>query len=275
MTRYALVFLISLPGWVGAVELPRWELGAGLAGLHLPDYRGSDQSRDYLAPYPYLIYRGERLRVSEEGVRGMLFESDRVAVDLSLAAAVPVSSSDNDARHDMPDLDPALEIGPSLKVRFGERPHPHRYWELNLPLRAVAATTLTHGHMIGWVFNPHLDYVRLIPMEGGRLRLVASWGPLWATEENHDYYYQVDPAYATAGRPAYDAHGGYSGSRFMVTMGKRLNSRWVMGGFLRYDDLHGAAFADSPLVRRKDSWMAGVAFTWIFARSEETVEYEK
>ncbi len=275
MKRYPLLLALLAPVWVSATELPRWEFGAGFAWLHLPDYRGADQSRDYLAPYPYLIYRGERLKVSEEGIRGLLFESDKVALDLSLAAAAPVNSDDNDVRRDMPDLDPTFEIGPSLKVRLGSQPQSHSYWELNLPLRAVAATNFSRGRMVGWVFNPHIDYVRLIPMEGGRLRLVVSWGPLWASEENHDYFYEVDPAYATADRPAYDASGGYSGSRLLVTAGKRLNSRWVLGGFLRYDDLHGAAFADSPLVRRKDAWMAGVALTWIFARSEETVENDK
>lgn len=257
----------------GADHLPRWELGAGVAGLHLPDYRGSDESRDYFAPFPYVIYRGERLRVSEEGIRGLLFESDTVALDLSVAAAVPVDSEDNAARRDMPDLDPAFEIGPVLKVRLAGNAEKRSYWELNLPLRAVVATDFADSTDIGWIFNPHLDYVRNFPMAGGRLRLVASWGPLWASEKYHDYYYQVDPAYATAQRPIFNARSGYSGHRFLVTLGKRLNSRMVLGAFLRYDDLRGTAFEDSPLVKRKESLMGGVALTWIFARSDEFVEH--
>ncbi|KAA3626998.1 MAG: MipA/OmpV family protein [Proteobacteria bacterium] len=274
MHRFLLLVCL-LPALTQAEHLPRWELGAGIAGLHLPDYRGSNESRDYLAPFPYLVYRGERVRVSEEGIRGLLFESDKVALDLSLSASIPVDSEDNSARQGMPDLDPAFEIGPNLKVRFAENSELRSHWELNLPLRAVAATDFSHGTMIGWIFNPHLDYVRHFPMAGGRLRLVVSWGPLWASEKYHDYYYEVDAAYATPQRPAFDARGGYSGNRLLITVGKRLNSSMVLGGFLRYDDLHGAAFEDSPLVKRNESLMGGIALTWIFARSAETVAHEK
>ena len=45
---------------------PEWEFGLGATGLTLPDYRGSDESRDYLLPFPYLIYRGEHLRVDRQ-----------------------------------------------------------------------------------------------------------------------------------------------------------------------------------------------------------------
>ncbi len=268
------LLLVTSPT-VRADHLPRWELGVGVAGLHLPDYRGSDQNRGYLAPYPYVIYRGEKVSVSEEGIRGLLFERGNIALDLSLAAAIPVNSDDNDARRDMPDLDPTLEAGPSLKIRFGERAEKHSYWELNLPLRAVVATDLSHTESIGWSFSPHIDYVKRFPFPGGRLRMTLSFGPIWATDEYHDYYYGVDPRFATAQRPAYRASGGYSGTRFLATFGKRLNSRMVLGGFLRYDNLNGAVFDDSPLVRRDDSWMAGLALTWIFAKSAERVVHEE
>lgn len=275
MRHLAFLLFGLLPVAATADHLPRWELGAGLAGLHLPDYRGSNESREYLAPFPYVIYRGDRVKVSEEGIRGLLYESGRVALDLSLAASIPVDSEDNAARQGMPDLDPAFEIGPILKYRFAENSERRSHWELNLPLRAVLATDFSASEAIGWVFNPHLDYVRHFPMPGGRLRLVASWGALWASERYHDYFYQVDAAFATAQRPVFNAQSGYGGNRFLVTLGKRLNSRMVLGAFLRYDDLRGAVFEESPLVKRKDSLMAGLALTWIFARSEETVEHEK
>lgn len=269
-----LLALGSAPG-ARADHLPKWELGIGLAGLHLPDYRGSDQSRSYLAPYPYLVYRGERVSVSEEGVRGLLFESDRVTLDLSLAAAIPVNSDDNDARQGMPDLDPTFEAGPSLKIRLAENTEALSHWELNLPLRAVVATDLRHSESIGWTFSPHLDYVKRFPFPNGRLRMTLSFGPIWSTREHHDYYYGVDASHTTPQRPAYQASGGYSGTRFLATFGKRLNSRMVLGGFLRYDDLHHTAFEESPLLRRKDAWMAGLALTWIVSRSDIIVEHEK
>lgn len=255
--------------------LPRWELGVGLSFLRLPDYRGSDQVRDYLLPYPYIIYRGKRLRLTEEGVRGLIYESPKVAVDLSINGSVPVKSADNAARRGMPNLDPTVEIGPSLKVRLANDRRRLSYWELGLPLRAVIATNLSHAHTIGWVFNPYLQYVRRYPFPHGRLRVTASVGPLWASAAYHAYYYSVDPRYATPERPAFRAKGGYSGTQLVVTLGKRLNDHFLLGAFLSYDNLSGASFVHSPLVRQKDSLMTGMALTWIFARSDERVEQER
>ena len=54
------------------VEKPLWELGLGVGGLYLPDYRGSDQSQGYLAPLPVLVYRGTWFKSDREGTRAML-----------------------------------------------------------------------------------------------------------------------------------------------------------------------------------------------------------
>lgn len=255
--------------------LPRWELGVGVSFLRVPDYRGSDQVRDYLLPYPYIIYRGKRLRLTEEGVRGLIYESPRVAVDLSINGSVPVKSADNAARRGMPNLDPTVEIGPSLKVRLANDRHRLSYWELGVPLRAVIATNLSRARSIGWVFNPYVQYVRRYPFPHGRLRVTASVGPLWASAAYHAYYYSVDPTYATPERPAFRARGGYSGTQLVVTLGKRLNEHFLLGAFLSYDNLSGASFVHSPLVQRRDSLMSGMALTWIFVRSDERVEQER
>jgi len=44
---------------------PEWEFGIGATAFTFPDYRGSDESRGYLLPFPYLIYRGDVLRVAQ------------------------------------------------------------------------------------------------------------------------------------------------------------------------------------------------------------------
>jgi outer membrane scaffolding protein for murein synthesis (MipA/OmpV family) len=95
-------------------------------------------------------------------------------------------------------------------------------------------------------------------------------GPLYATERLHDYYYQVDPAFATATRPAYDARAGYSGVRVTVSLSKRFRHLWF-GAFARYDDLSGTVFEDSPLVRIHRSFMTGFGIAWVAAVSEQRV----
>src|SRR5919108_4076162 len=114
--RIAIVAALVCAATAHAEPRPQWEIGAGAAAVTLPDYRGSDESRGYLLPVPYVIYRGERLRVDRQGVRGIFFESDRVELNLSLNATPPVDSEDNRAREGMPELDPTFEIGPRLDV---------------------------------------------------------------------------------------------------------------------------------------------------------------
>jgi outer membrane scaffolding protein for murein synthesis (MipA/OmpV family) len=98
-------------------------------------------------------------------------------------------------------------------------------------------------------------------------------GLLFANERQHDYYYQVDPAFATPARPAYDADGGFSGSRFGFALTGRKRDLWA-ALFLRYDNLSGAEFEDSPLVRTRHSLTAGFSVAWVLARSRTLVTRE-
>ena len=247
-----------------AQEPPRWELGLGLAGLSIPDYRGSDQRRAYLLPLPYVQYRGEFLQIDREGAHAKLFTSERVRLELSLAAGPPAQSEDNDARRGMPDLDPTVEAGASLQIFLGRDASRPQAWSIQLPWRAVVATDLSQVKGIGWVFAPSLNYDR--NLQGGWSLGVAA-GPLYASEKYHDYYYEVLPDYATATRPVYDASGGYSGSRLTVTASRRFPRFWV-GAFARYDRLGAAVFADSPLMRKNESFMAGAGIAWILTTSK-------
>src|SRR5690349_18042596 len=82
---------VVLAGWcavLSAADAPLWEAGAGVAAVNFPDYRGSDQRSSYVLPIPYFIYRGEVLRVDRESVRGRLFESENVELNLSLNGSI-------------------------------------------------------------------------------------------------------------------------------------------------------------------------------------------
>jgi len=248
-----------------AQELPLWEFGLGAGALRAPDYRGAADRTTYIAPIPYLIYRGRRVQVDREGVHGDLYRAGRVKLDWSAAAGLPAKSRADGPRAGMPDLDPTGEIGPSLEIRLHRDATADREWSLRLPLRAVVATDLRRAEGAGWVFAPnvHLDMQRL----GAGWQGSLAFGPMYASEAYHDYYYEVVPAFATATRPAYDAKSGYSGSRVTLTLTRRFDGFWV-GVFARYDTLAGAAFADSPLVQKKESFMVGVGVAWVFARSD-------
>lgn len=266
----ALCVLTGPAGLVRAEDKPLWEVGIGVAPMRLPDYRGSDESRNYVLPLPYLVYRGEILRVDRGGIYGRLFESDRVRFDISVDAGAPVDSANNRARQGMPDLDPVFEIGPSLEICLWRNCSGERLLQFRLPVRAVQATDFSSIDSIGGTAHPHLnlDFRNIGP--GGGWNFGVAAGPLYASERYHDYYYQVAPAYATVTRPAYDASGGYSGMRVTVALSKRFRQLWF-GAFARYDDLSGTVFGDSPLVRLHHSFMAGFGVAWILAESEQRV----
>jgi hypothetical protein len=70
MIRLFLATLLAIQGTVATPrELPLWEVGAGLFPSTFPAYRGSDDQQYYLLPFPYLVYRGNYLRVDREGLR--------------------------------------------------------------------------------------------------------------------------------------------------------------------------------------------------------------
>lgn len=249
-----------------------WEAGIGVGAAHFPDYRGADEGRTYVLPVPYFVYRGERLRVDRRGVRGELLGIDRASVELSASLGPPARSDRNAARAGMPDLDPTVELGPSLDLRLFENAPGDRVLSLRLPVRAVVATDLSRFDHIGWVFLPHLSYEIVNGDPGGGWNFGLTAGPIYASRAYHDYYYTVRPEFATGTtRPAFDARGGYSGASVGLTLSKRYAGYWV-GAFVRYDDLHGAVFEDSPLVRTRHAVMAGMAVSRIIAASRARVE---
>jgi len=252
---------------------PEWEFGAGATAFTLPDYRGSDESRAYLLPFPYVVYRGDRLRVDRQGARGMLFESDRVELDLSVSATPPVDSSENRARQGMPDLDATIEIGPRLNFILMRDRAAERALTLRLPLRAVIATDLSHADSAGYVFYPNLSWDARPVLLGGKWNLGLQAGLLHGSREYHQYFYGVEPQFVTPERPAFEARGGYSGAALAGSLTRRMGKWWV-GGFVRYENLKNAAFEASPLVRQDYALMAGVAFALVFVESDRRVEVD-
>lgn len=256
-----------------AVERPLWELALGGGALSVPDYRGAEDNQAFPFPLVYPVYRGPFLRVDDEGVRGLFYETDRVEFDFSVDGTLSRSSDDIEARAGMPDLDPSFQIGPSLKLRLWDRPDLGRDLELNLNVRGAFALSSSPQH-IGYASSPHLTYHQDIWLYDRTWRLGLSAGLEFGSDEFHDYYYGIDPQFATPRRPAYEAENGFAGTRFIFTFQGRTRKTWV-SFFGRYDHVGGAVFEDSPLVRSKSNITAGFVFTWFVAESKKTVEVRR
>lgn len=273
MRAALLALCLCAPLAAPAAELPLWELGAGIGAFALPDYRGADEGRGYVLPVPYIVYRGKFLKADRHGIRGTLFDSDRLDLNLSVAASLPVDSTRNAARSGMPDLEPSVEFGPSLEIALWRSGDRSDLLALRLPLRA-AFTVEGSPRAIGWVATPHLnlDLAGRGALAGWNLGLLA--GPVYGSRRQHQYFYGVAPEFATPARPAYDAPGGYAGLQFIAAASRRFPRYWV-GAFLRADTLRGAAFEASPLLRRETYVAGGAGIAWLLGESTQRVQAEQ
>ncbi len=258
-------------GVAHASQEPLWEAGVGIGAIHFPQYRGSDQSKNYVLPTPYFVYRGEFLKADREGARGVFFRNESTDLHLSVGASLPVSSSDNHAREGMPDLKPTIEVGPAFELTLWRSLRRDAKVDLRLPVRA-AFSVEAHPRFVGTQFFPHLN------LDLRNERVFLGWnlgmltGPVFTDSRYNEYYYRVDAAYATPTRPAYaPPGGGYAGVESIVAVSKRFPKFWV-GGFVRYDTLKNARFEESPLVTSGHFFAAGFAVSWILGESKARVE---
>jgi len=268
----SLLFLSLAANQALAGPLPLWELGAGIGAARIPHYRGANQYRTWALPVPYVVYRGEILKIDERRYRGLFYRSDRAELDISLSGSPP--ARDNEARSGMPDLDATFEIGPTLNISLLGSKSGDAELELRLPVRPVIATDFSHYSFTGWIFQPNLDLtVRSIPGFGG-WEFGLRGNLIFTDRRYNEYFYAVDPVFATPERPAYSAGGGYAGPSLIASLSKRFPDFWV-GGFAKWDSIGSAVFEDSPLVKARTNFTAGFAFAWILAASREEVEAKR
>jgi outer membrane scaffolding protein for murein synthesis (MipA/OmpV family) len=268
---WACAVLLAAACWTvpsQAKEEPLWEFGLGLGAIAFEDYRGSDTVHAYPLPVPYLIYNGKFLKADRDGVRGTLFNQDRLEINVSFNLTTPVR---NDAeRSGMPDLKSTVELGPSMDVHLMRSDDAKVKLDLRMPVRA-ALTVEAEPKMIGWTFTPRLalDIKDPLGFEGWNLGLLT--GPLFADRRYDNYFYTVAPQYATPARSAYQAQGGYAGTQFISALSKRFPKFWI-GAYARYDTLSGASFVDSPLVQRRSYMSGGIGISWMISQSSQIVE---
>lgn len=274
LTLALIWLLLALSPRAQAEQLPLWEAGLGFSVLDFPDYRGSDERTTYLLPVPYAIYRGRRLRVERDRLRGIFFESNRVNLHLSVSASVPVDSSKNSARAGMPDLDPTVQIGPNLEIRMYESDDSRLKIDLRLPARTVIATDFHHTHNEGWIFEPRINFDWDRVLADQQWNLGFATGPVFGDKRYNNFYYGVAPQYATAQRPVYTAESGYGGMQATVAISRRYQRMWV-GAFLRWDTVAGAVYQSSPLVRQDQTLTAGLAVVWRLKESKQRVNVDE
>ena len=251
-------------------EKPLWELGVAAGGGWLPDYPAAGQNHLNAIGLPYVVYRGDFLRSDEKGLlRGRFVTSEDFELDISLVGSFSADSDDNDARRGMPDLDYLVELGPRIQWTVARAAKLAKL-DFELPLRAVFSTDLKGVDHQGFLAQPELAYQHGDFLDSGlavKLGLSASF----ADAELQDYFYGVEPQFATAARPAYEADAGYLGSRLQLVVTKRLGPALRLFAAGRAEFHQGAANEDSPLFREDVTYGVGVGVVWSIFRSQRTV----
>lgn len=242
---------------------PLWEIGAFALGVTQQAYPGSDTQLKRALALPYFIYRGQWLRADREAVGLRAVKTDRLELDLGVAASFGGGDDEIEARRGMRELGTLVELGPRLKLRLGEGSGGGR-WRAEFPLRGVFDLN-DGGSYRGLAFEPKLVFER---QSSSGWRYGTGLSVILADRRLADDFYGVSSQDAAPGRPAYVARGGLVTTRLSLSVSRSLGRDWRVFGVARYDTVQGAANEASPLVRRKGGGSVGIGVSYTFARSQ-------
>ena len=246
-----------------------WEMNLAAFGRHGPSYPASEHTQTNFIPLPFPVYRGTFLRIGDDNespMRGRVFRTDRIKLDIDFDLIFGSDSEDIAARAGMPDLDLLLEVGPELELQFVDQGWFAADAFLTLPLRGALSWDGLDPSFEGLVFAPELKFTRDFGSERQQLKLRIS--PAFASDGYMDYYYEVTPEFATPERRAFAADGGYLGTEIALSIRWPVARRLELWGGIRQGFYKGARNDDSPLFTADTTTAIYAAFMYRFWESK-------
>jgi len=238
-----------------AKGMMEWGIAAG--GLSYPAYPAATGRKNRALILPYLKYNSDRFSIGGASLAAVhLGQTEKTRFDFSVAASLDASSAGLPIRAGMPDLGYIFEAGPVVEYQMGTAFG--GLVEARLPLRAVFTTNLSSVNLIGATFSPQLRVTWTLN-KATRTEIEATLQPVFATEGVQDYFYQVDPVYATIPRPAFDAQGGYLGTEIVVKASHSLSPTLRVYGYAKIGLHSGAVNSASPLFGSNQTVTVGIA----------------
>lgn len=266
--RLPLIFIcLAFAQYCPAQEQPLWEFALGAGGLHQSYYTGTKDTRTFAFPVPLIVYRGDVFKSDDEGIRAQLSKTQRYKLDLSLDFNLAIDSDEIELRRGLPDIGSLLQIGPSLDITLSK--HDHHEWLLRLPVRSNLDISSDGIKQAGYTFSPNIAYLRQLSSGPTPWRIGVSVGPQFSDSKFNNIYYGVDQQFTTVDRPSYKSSGGYSGARTSLTLTSKGRKRLLVM-FLRYDNISGAEFDDSPLVETDNNLTIGFIYSHYLWASKKT-----
>jgi outer membrane protein len=253
-----------------------WEWRLAAFGRYGPSYPGSEETQVNVIPLPFPVYRGKFLRIGddqENPIRGRIFRTDRIKLDFAFDLNFPVDSENIDARTGMPDLDLLLEVGPEIEFEF-VRPAPFdAKWYLGLQVRPTFSFDGLNPDFRGVVVAPELTWRKQLAEDKDSLKIRLT--PTFGSQRYMEFFYTVDPIYATPQRPAYEADGGYLGTDLAFSWRNKINEKLETLVGTRVSFHQGATNRDSPLFTKETNVAVYAAFTWKFWEGKRRVPKEE
>jgi outer membrane scaffolding protein for murein synthesis (MipA/OmpV family) len=257
-------------------KLSLWEFGGAAGVIDIANYPSSSQRNLITAALPYVVYRGEIFRAGDgNGARAVVIDKDNLEVGLSFGGTFSADSEDGTVREGMPELDFLLEIGPQAiyqikKYQF--KNGGNAQLKARLQVRTAFSTDFSTIENRGYVLNPVITY-----QQRGRLfkdtALSASLGVIFATEEFHDYYYEVSEQFITNKRAFYNAKGGYLGTKLALSLSFPITDSiraFVGVGSQLYS---GSVNKNSPLFEKDVTYSASFGLVWRLFKSDRKANW--
>lgn len=248
---------------------PLFEYGFFIGGLTIADYPASDQSRLRTLPLPVVRYHGDLFRSDDEdGTRFRMINNDKIDFDLSFGGSFPTETGNNQARIGMPTLDWTAEIGPRL-LYYLYRDKKVAQIRIGIPLRMTFTTNFITWSNIGYVFAPtfQIDKYNFL-VDDLNLYFNFTWNYLDAGVAN--YFYRIDPVYATSERASYEARSGTLGYDLDLALKYQWSKKTIILA-TRYSNFSESANSKSFLHRSNTNWTIFSGISWIIGESELAV----
>lgn len=251
-----------------------WEAGIGAGYLSSFDYPGSTDPNTAQFALPFFIYRSRIFRVGDGGAGAVAVENPRLKLDVSFGGALNAESEPDSVREGLPDLDLLFEFGPRLQYRLFARE-----WEsgsrsqLNWDskIRTVIGTDFKSLKARGFVFSTGLAY-RQKDLISNYVDLVVNADITFGDQRYNDYFYTVEPEFATPERSQYTARAGYVETRLFLGFAIRpIETLRIFTGVFQFSYANSANEA-SPLFETDNSTQYAIGIVWSPLRSKETID---
>lgn len=248
---------------------PVWEVGVFSAAFRGPIYPAATDYQNKFLPLPFVIYRGEKIRIGDESlIKAIAVEKERFKLDVSLGAAFNADSEDSKIREGMPDLDFMFEIGPEASFLLQDNKVSETW--LNLQARSVFSTNFSEVHHRGYIFQPEVSY-KSDNLLFDDSRFYFSVSPTFASAKTHQYFYDVKQQYVNDERRFYQSSGGYLGTKVSIANRFLVNKNLMVFVGTQLGFWQGAENSASDLFQEKFTYAFALGVKWTMLKSNEYI----